>query len=840
MNISFKMNFSGSRIAKLVRVNQLFSSIFGKFISLIFWIFGIGVVIIWFSYLLNMSFSEYFGLDQILLALFLIFISIRSFLRFFVHSPEILTPKKFKEMVASGVQVNIVDAFSVSLARALISLGNDLEEANISEVLKQIVKSADSDFIFYRIGQNKEQILSMLEKEKSPSGVRFATLAERALEIAILEDHEQIEIGDMLVALADAEMIFSSYLSLSEINISSADLANVVYWKTEVVKKYEERHISFDPKHLHLTGGIGKDWAFGYTPDLDHFSVDITTSLERQGLGFELVGHDKEIGLLEQALNRSVGANAILVGEPGVGKRTTVLGFAKKIDEGKSLPNLAHKHVIELNVDLLISGLSGPGEFTERITRVFTQAANAGNVVIFIDGIEKILSSGETGKIDATSVLVPFLSYPEISFIGATDISSFSNLIAGNTALSQRFEKIDITEPTDEEMVRILEDVAPGIEAHFSIAVTYQAIKEIVKLAKKYILDQPNPEKSISILESSANTLSNSRDKILLAKVVDEYVTQKTNIPVTEASGKEKEVLVNLETQLRNRIVGQQKAVKAVSGALRRARAGVTESKKPIGSFLFLGPTGVGKTETAKALAEVYFGSESSMIRFDMSEYQNKEDVYRLIGSPAGYSQKIEGELVAKVRNNPFSLILFDEIEKASPDILNLFLQILDEGFITSSAGRKVYFKNTIIIATSNAGANLIRKLTGQNIDYDSARKQVVDFVQNQGIFRPEFINRFTEVVYYSPLSKLEIKEVAKMMIRKLAKEIGETKGVILKVEVTALEKLAELGYDPEMGARPMARVIAEQVENSLAEKILRGQAKKDSEVVFRLSDIKA
>ncbi|MCX6810485.1 MAG: ATP-dependent Clp protease ATP-binding subunit [Candidatus Berkelbacteria bacterium] len=838
MNIKLKINFAGSRIAKLVRVNQFASSFAGKFTAFIFWFLGIISLAIWISWLLNFtSLSQYFGLDQIFLTLFLVFLSIRSFLRFFVHRPEILTPKKLKSLVESGQTVNIVDSFSVALGRALIALGPDLEEVNLTDVLRAIIKSDDTNFIFYRIGQSKSDILSQLEKQTTPSGIRFATLAEQALEIAILENHEQIETGDMLVVLAEADITFSSYLS--KLNLTSSDLTNIVYWKTEVVKKYEEHHITFDPAHLHLTGGIGKDWAYGYTPDLDRYSTDLTTGLKRQGLGLELIGHDKEIGLLEQALNRNVGANAILVGEPGIGKRTTLLGFAKKIDQGQSLPNLAHKHVIELNVDLLISGLSGPGEFTERITRVFSQAANAGNIIIYIDGIEKILTSGETGQVDATSVLIPYLSYPEISFIGTTDVVSYSNLIAGNTALSQRFEKIEILEPTDEEMVRILEDVAPRVESHFGLAVTYQAIGETVKLAKRYILDQPNPEKSISILENAANTLSNSKYKVLDVEVVDNYVSQKTNVPVKDATGQEKEVLVNLEQRLRERVVGQTKAIDAVSGALRRARAGVSESVKPIGSFLFLGPTGVGKTETAKALAEVYFGSENSMLRFDMSEYQNKEDVYRLIGSPAGYGQKIEGELIAKVRNNPFSLILFDEIEKASPDILNLFLQILDEGFITSSAGRKAYFKNSIIITTSNAGANLIRKLTSENIRYDAAKKQVVDFIQDQGIFRPEFINRFTDVVYYSPLSKDEIKEVAKMMIRKLAKEIQSTKGVVLKVEMSALEKLATLGYDPEMGARPMARVIEEQVENSLAEKILRGEAVKGSEVVFRLADIK-
>ncbi|MDD3086884.1 MAG: ATP-dependent Clp protease ATP-binding subunit, partial [Patescibacteria group bacterium] len=562
-------------------------------------------------------------------------------------------------------------------------------------------------------------------------------------------------------------------------------------------------------------------------------------AIERQGLHLEIIGHEKEVGLLEQALNRAEGANAVLVGEPGVGKRTTVLGLAEKLNSGNTLPNLAHKHVVELNVDLLISGLSGPGEFTQRITQVFSQAANAGNIIIYIEGMEKILSSGEAGQIDATPVLMPYLGYPDVNIIGTINISDYNNLIAPNAALSQKIEKIEVAEPTDDEMIRILEDIVPWIENHFRTIVTYGAIKETIKLAKKYVLDQPNPEKSISVLKGAANTLNKTADKVITAEIIDNYVSSKTNIPVKEATGNEREVLINLEAELHKRVVNQTEAVNKVAGALRRSRTGVTDSAKPIGSFLFLGPTGVGKTETAKSLAAVYFGQEDAMIRFDMSEYQNKEDVYRLIGSPTGYGEKIEGELTSQVRNRPFSLILFDEIEKANPDILNLFLQILDEGFITSSAGRKVYFKNSIIIATSNAGANLIRQLVEKNTPYEQAQKQVIDFVQNEGIFKPELINRFTSVVYYTPLSKEHIKEVAKLMIRKLATDIATTKGVKLKVEIKALAKLSEMGYDPEMGARPMARVIQDQIENFLANKILRGEAKKGDEVIFRAVDIK-
>ncbi len=838
MNTRIKIDFRGTRIEKLVGVHRFFSSFCGKFLSLTCWIFGLASLSIWISWILNSSnIDQTFGFDQIFLALFIIFLALRSFLRYFVKNPEILPPERVKEVAKEGKEINITTSFSVALAEALMRVGSDLEEVNSTEVLKELSKSEESNFIFARIGLDRSDFQSNLEKAKSLAGVRFINIIERALDTAILENHDQIEVGDMLVALCEADPNFSAILS--KLDMTSEDLANIVYWQTSVEKKIERRHTFLDPSNLHLTGGIGKDWAFGYTPDLNHYSINLTEAVERQGLGLELIGHDKEIGLLEEALNRTVGANAILVGEPGVGKKTAVLGFTKRVDEGQTLPNLAHRHIVELNTDLLISGLTGPGEFTQRITSVFSQAANAGNVVIFIDGIEKILSSGEAGQIDATSVLIPYLSYPEINFIGTTNISDYNNLIAPNSALMQRFEKIEVNEPSQEEMVRILEDVAPRIEYHYRVLVTYLAIKEVVKLAKKFVLDQPNPEKSISLLEGAANSLNKSQSKLVDVEVIDNYVSSKTNIPVKEASGHEREVLVNLETELHKRVVNQVQAVNAVAGALRRSRAGVSESKKPIGSFLFLGPTGVGKTETAKALAATYFGSEEAMIRFDMSEYQNKEDTYRLIGSPAGYSEKIEGELTSRVRNKPFSLLLFDEVEKASPDILNLFLQILDEGFITSSAGRKVYFKNAIIIATSNAGANLIRQLVEKNTPYEQAQKQVVDYVQNQGIFKPEFLNRFSSVVYYSPLTREQIKEVAKIMIRNLARDIYQTKGIALKIEMKALEKLAELGYDPEMGARPMERVIAQQVENFLAEKILRGEAPKGQEVIFRLADIK-
>lgn len=822
----------------MVVLSQFFSSVVGKIISLIFWLGGIGTALVWIFWLVGaLNIDQTFGLLLISSAIFLIFLSARSFIGFFLKDPEITTPAEFLNIINSGRDANIINTFSLPLSKALLPVLSKSENITSTEVLKALSTSSASNFIFARLGVGHQDFADFVGKSNSRVAVDFSHIAERSLSISIKENHNQIEVGDMLVALSETDPIFSSFIS--NLDVTFGDLQNIVYWQTESAKKFEKSRSFLDPSNLHLTGGIGRDWAFGYTPELNQFATDLTQSIENNGLGLEIIGHDRQIKMLEEILNQATGANAVLVGEPGVGKKTTVFGLAKKLSEGTTLPNLAHKHIMELDIDALISGLSGSGEFTARLTQVLSQAGNAGNVIIFIDGLEKILSSGETGTIDATPILESYLGYPEINFIGTIDSSSYNNLIAANSALIQHFEKIDVTEPTDAEMIRILEDTAPAVENHYGVLVTYPALKKIVELSKKYLLDRPNPEKGISVLEAAAGQDPTGGDRVIDAEEIENYLSAKTGIPVREAVGKERETLINLEAELHKRVVSQNQAIAEVAGALRRARAGVGESQKPIGSFLFLGPTGVGKTETAKALSAIYFGSESAMIRFDMSEYQNKEDVYRLIGSPAGSGEKIEGELTAEVRQKPFSLVLFDEIEKASPDILNLLLSVLDEGYIMSSAGKKVYFKNTIIIATSNAGANLIRALTAKKTEYALAQKTLVDYIQNANIFKPEFLNRFSSVIYFSPLSEPEIFEVAKMMIKNLAAELLRDKGIILKVEIAAVEKLAHLGYDPEMGARPMQRVVTEQIENFLAGKILSGEIAKGSEVVFGVRDIK-
>jgi ATP-dependent Clp protease ATP-binding subunit ClpA len=407
-----------------------------------------------------------------------------------------------------------------------------------------------------------------------------------------------------------------------------------------------------------------------------------------------------------------------------------------------------------------------------------------------------------------------------------------------NPGMVEKFSRITMIEPNENELVRILEDTLPLIEHNTSSMICYEAIKETLKAADRYIMNVPEPERSISLLEGAATKAASVRGKtIVLPKDISDYVSEKYNVPTGEVEEKEKGKLISLEKIMHQNVIGQNEAISAIANAMRRARAGITESKKPIGSFLFLGPTGVGKTETAKALAEAYFGYKDKMIRFDMSEYKNQEDIYRLIGSNLG-DEEFPGALTTAVRENPFSLLLFDEVEKANKEILDLFLQMLDEGFITDGSGRKVSMTNTIIIATSNAGANLVRESIKNGIQYDKVKENLLDNIQKEGIFRPEFLNRFTGVIAFSPLSPSEILSVAKLMISRLAASIQQNKNISLSFAPNVIERLAQLGYNPQMGARPMERIIQEKVENLLANKILTGELKKGDNYTVSLKDI--
>lgn len=607
-----------------------------------------------------------------------------------------------------------------------------------------------------------------------------------------------------------------------------------------------------------------------------------------------------------QILSRRTKNNPCLVGEPGVGKTAIAEGLALKIIEGNVPDTIKDKRVVTLDLSGLVAGSKYRGEFEERIKKVISEVINDGNVLLFIDELHTIIGAGGAeGAIDASNILKPSLARGELQIIGATTREEYRKYIEKDAALERRFQPVVVEEPSEEEAIQILFGLRDKYEAHHKVRITDSAIVAAVKLSARYINDRYLPDKAIDLMDEAASKVRLSyytsspeikdmekeiarleqekekaikeeayerageikkqqealQEQLEKQKLIEEkkkaeaqlvvsdaeiadIVSSWTKIPVQKLEEEEAHRLQNLENILHQRVVGQEEAVSAVAKAIRRGRVGLKDPNRPIGSFLFLGPTGVGKTELSKALAEAMFGTENAIIRVDMSEYMEKHSVSKLIGSPPGYVGYDEGgQLSEKVRQNPYSVILFDEIEKAHPDVFNILLQVLDDGHITDSQGRKVSFKNTIIIMTSNAGAQNIvspKRLgftshVDAEEDYKKMKEAVMDEVKR--IFRPEFINRIDEIIVFHSLTKENIKDIVAIMVKNIAKRSKAQMNITLETTPEALEYLADKGYDEKYGARPLRRAIQTNVEDKLAEAILAGTVKEGDTVRIECID---
>ncbi len=635
------------------------------------------------------------------------------------------------------------------------------------------------------------------------------------------------------------------------------------------------------------------------TPTLDSYSRNLT-QLAKDGRLDPVIGREKEIQRLIQILSRRTKNNPCLIGEPGVGKTAVVEGLAQMIASGDVPETIAGKRVMVLDLSGMVAGSKYRGEFEERIKNVVSEVTNSGDVLLFIDEIHTIIGAGGAeGALDASNILKPSLARGEIQLIGATTINEYRKYIEKDSALERRFQPVMVDEPTEEESIAILKGLRSRYEEHHKVEITDQALEAAVKLSSRYINDRFLPDKAIDLIDEAASRVrllnytkpekikeyetqideleenkeeaikkeayekageikkkqEKLREKIkeTLEKWEKEKETRKlivdenevadvvsgwTKIPVRKLAEEESERLKNLESILHERVVGQEEAVTAVSKAIRRGRVGLKDPGRPIGSFLFLGPTGVGKTELSKALAEAMFGTENSLIRVDMSEYMEKHSVSKMIGSPPGYVGYEEGgQLSEKVRRNPYSVILFDEVEKAHPDVFNILLQVLDDGHITDAQGRKIDFKNTIIIMTSNAGAeNIISpKRLGFGVaadakaDYEFMKGRVMDEVKR--LFKPEFLNRIDEIIVFHPLTKEHMKGIADIMLRGIIKRSREQLGITLTVDDAARDYLIDKGYDDKYGARPLRRTIQSLLEDKMAEEMLDGHIKAGGQV---------
>lgn len=635
------------------------------------------------------------------------------------------------------------------------------------------------------------------------------------------------------------------------------------------------------------------------TETLDKFSRDMT-ALAKKNKFDPIVGRDKEIERIVQILSRRTKNNPCLVGDPGVGKTAIVEGLAQKIAEGNVPDTLKNKRIVGLDLSAMVAGSKYRGEFEERMKKAMDEVKADGNIILFVDEIHTIIGAGAAeGAIDASNILKPALSRGEIQLIGATTLEEYRKHIEKDAAFERRFQPVKVEEPDEQAAVAMLKALRDKYEMHHKVTISDDAIEAAVKLSARYVSDRFLPDKAIDLIDEAASRLRlktfsapdnvaemeeklaemekekeaaikteefekaaeikraqdalraqwkeakkewennhENQAQVVTREEVAEVVSVWTGVPLQSLQEEESQRLLHLEDTLQQRVIGQSEAVKALAKAIRRGRVGLKDPNRPIGSFLFLGPTGVGKTELSKALAEALFGDEDAMIRIDMSEYMEKHSVSRMVGSPPGYVGYEEGgQLSEKVRRNPYSVVLFDEIEKASPDVFNVLLQVLDDGHITDGQGRKVDFKNTVIIMTSNAGARSIvepkrvgfTSMETEEQSYQNMKKNVMEEVRH--IFKPEFLNRIDDMIVFHSLTQEDILEIVKLMTKTVSKRIKENMDITVTFTDKALEKIAEEGYDKAFGARPLRRAIQSRIEDAFAEEYLMGNFKAGDKV---------
>ncbi len=738
-----------------------------------------------------------------------------------------------------------------------------------------------------------------VSSEEAPSGSKagYTPSAKRILEVSYREamrfNSELIGTEHLLIAmLRDPECVASKIISTIGVSIQKiyADILKAI---GEDLPEYREE----------MRKREGKDKE-ELTPTLNRYSRDLT-ELAAMGELDPVIGRENEIMRVIRILSRRTKNNPCLIGEPGVGKTAVVEGLAQLIVSGDVPDTISGKRLLSLDISGMVAGSKYRGEFEERIKKVIAEAKNDGDVLLFIDELHTIIGAGGAeGALDAANILKPALARGELQIIGATTVEEYRKHIEKDSALERRFQPVEVAEPDTDESIAILMGIREKYEQHHKVIISDEAVKAAVKLSQRYINDRFLPDKAIDLIDEAASKIrigthkepeeikklkeevadlelqkenairqedytkagavkkSQERKKKKLDKLMNMWEAEKesfdltvteediaevvsgwTKIPVKRLSQEESERIMHLESILHERVVGQDEAVTAVAKAIRRGRVGIKDPKRPIGSFMFLGPTGVGKTELSKALSEAVFGSENALIRVDMSEYMEKHSVSKMIGSPPGYVGFDEGgQLSEKVRRNPYSVILFDEIEKAHPDVFNILLQVLDDGHISDAQGRKIDFKNTIIIMTSNAGAmNIIEpKRLGfasgddEGKNYGDMKNKVMDEVKH--MFKPEFLNRIDEIIVFHQLNKEHMSKIVDIMLGDIVKRVKNQMDIKLKISDDAKQLLIDKGYDEKYGARPLRRTIQTLVEDELAEKILEGAVKEGDTVNIKLS----
>lgn len=655
-------------------------------------------------------------------------------------------------------------------------------------------------------GVNEEQI--------SNKPADMAVVWQQTREIQQHYNSVEIHAGTLITALILSSPILTQHLERHK--LKAQDVLEVFQWL--------DRQMSYGHRKRAFFGGIGRDWASGFTPTLDRFGENYSRQVEAAGGYMHYLAHPDALQSVINSLHQS--SAVALVGAAGTGKTTLAYGLADHLLQGKD-KTLQYYQVVSLNASMIMS--AGGEHLEDLLLTLFHEAVHAGNIILCIDEAKLFFGSG-VGAFDISQILMPMLRNRNVKVIAAFTPEEWQDLRRRNEALATGFANVVVQEPPLEATMRILEDLTPGLEHHNKLLITYDALRETVRLSGQYMQELAYPGKAISLLNQA---LPYAQDGLVNATTIQLALEKTRGLRVSAAAAPEADVLLHLEDRIHERMINQVRAVNVIAGALRRGRAGVSNPKRPVGSFLFLGPTGVGKTELARSLAAVYFGDEHQMIRLDMSEYQQAEDVSRLLSAGA----QGDHSLLLSIREQPFSVVLLDEIEKAHPNILNLMLQLLDEGQLTDVAGKPASFRSAIIIATSNAGATDIIERVRSGNQLDDFERPLLDKLMAAGTFKPELINRFDEVVLFRPLEEPELLQVAKLMLGEVNRTLS-TQNIRVELTPEALAQLAKQGYDPEFGARPMRRLIQKTVENAIAVKILQGEAQPGSVITLDLDDL--
>jgi ATP-dependent Clp protease ATP-binding subunit ClpC len=650
-------------------------------------------------------------------------------------------------------------------------------------------------------------------------------LFQKALELAKSESKDYLEPYHVIIQIIKDNKTAASKV-LTENHIDEDKIKKAVNELKKDQGLEDETQLNKETQDQKDGAKISKSVLETYTTDL--------TAKAKAGQLDPVLARDNEIERVMEILTRRTKNNPVLIGEAGVGKTAIVEGLAQKIASGQVPDPLKNKRILILDLTLLVAGAKHRGEFEERLEAIIREIkAASGSIIIFIDELHTIVGAGAgEGSMDAANILKPSLARGELQTIGATTVKEYRQYIEKDAAFERRFQRVMVNEPTIEQAIEILNGIKSKYEEHHKVKIPAEAVEAAVKLSERYISDRYLPDKAIDVIDEAGSKieLKNINPRVVSVDLVKEIISSASGISITKLDQDESLILLQLENLIHKRLIDQENAVKVICEAIRRNRAGLKNPKRPVGSFIFMGPTGVGKTQLAKTLAEVLFGAEDKMIRIDMSEYMDKNSTARMVGAPPGYVGYEEGgQLTEAVRKNPYSVVLFDEIEKAHKDVFNIFLQILDDGRLTDNKGRTIDFKNTIIICTSNIGTEIIQK---SNINDPNLQKQLMNILL--GTFRPEFINRFDEIVVFRGLRPQDIVDIAEVMIKDIEELLKEQK-ITLSVTERAKLKLAEIGYDPVYGARPLRRVIQREIENPLSVLIIRGIVKENQSLLIDL-----